>query len=684
MNRIVFAFFMLFLVACSKLESFEQGDTVTTESPIEIAVITPSQTKGSLVIEPKDMGSVGLYCAMTGSDKWSTTTKFSKLKNQRFYISGDSNWLIDGEPEPWGFEALNDKYTFFAYSPYSKDTQGVTPDIVDGELVIDYTVPANSIDQPDLMYAIPRKDIFAQVAGSVSLTFCHTLCSVSFGVIASTDTKINAIDITGVISSGVLRWNYSDNIPQWSLGDLSDDTLSVEVGKYTLDDDNSAQLNTDSSYLMMIPQQLTLGAKVILTLSNGKQKTLKIPSGSEWKAGEIYNYVIRLDDVDCDFLFTSSQLSNCYIINPTVNEQTVVQIPIEDRINDFWKNYSSYGRNRIKKADSTDKFIVRVLWEDFDDLLQFSYEILDDADENMAVRLTIPANFQKGNMVFAVEEDSDAEVNDILWSWHLWFTDYNPDEIANANLSKIEQGVDKEYKLSGYTGAVHRYADAANIADSAAVWRGIYKDKFIMDRNIGARDEYAINFGAGSVYYEFGRKDPFPGNGAKYSSGATQPSIRSYSSFSFDESVDFAYDYFVSGSGSSDNWSDETAARVALYIWYDENILSSGYSEGKSIFDPSPLGWRIPVSDTWSSFNFSQKCQLDSTSVTSVGKYYYYGYRTPNKYNNFVEDKENGYVWSANQFDSDSAYCFSYSVSEASSPTKMALTYGFPVRAIQE
>ncbi|MFI3303617.1 MAG: fimbrillin family protein [Rikenellaceae bacterium] len=683
MIRIFFSLMMLVALSCNDVESLDVDvdSGVSSESPLKINASTEITTKGELVYEVEDMGSVGLYCALTGDEKWSTSTTFSKMENRRFFVTDDGDWQIDGDSESWGYTSLEDKYTFFGYSPFCDDTQGVTAYIEDGELVIDYVTPSSSIDQPDLMYALPRKDIYAQIESGVTLNFYHALSSVSFGLITTTDKKITAIKISGIVDQGSLSWDYDLNQPTWSLGDPTTNSFDVEVGSYTPNDTTSTQVNSERGYLMMIPQELTNGAYVTVTLNNGEQKTLMIPAGTVWEAGSYYSYIIRLDDETGEFIFDSTQISNCYIINPTVGEETVVQIPIEDRINDFWKNYSEYGRKKIKNASTTYEFTVAMVWEDFDGDFTFKYVVVDDADSKMAVLLTIPATFQEGNFVFAVQEDDGNGLDTTLWSWHLWLTDYNPDAIAAANKDCIEEGVDREYKLDGYEGAVHRYKDADK---KVTVWSDIYKDKFIMDRNIGERNKYSSDYGAGAVYYQFGRKDPFPGNGAWYGGTKTQPSVRSSSGYDFYESVEYSSDLLFSSSSSSNNWSGETAARNTKYIWFDENLPIEDYSEGKSIFDPSPLGWRVPVSDTWSSFDSTGSTQDCSSDTKSVGVYNYYGYRNPDNKGVLSQGGEVGYVWSANPTDAQTGLGLYYSYSSVISPYSLYMTSGLPVRAIQE
>lgn len=692
MIRVFFYLIMMLLaLSCNEVESLDVDGSVSPNSPLTINASTVVVTKGELVYEVEDMGSIGLYCAMTGDVAWSDTTTFSKMEDRLFSITSDKEWQIDGDPEPWGYATMKDNYTFFSYSPHSGEAQGVAPRIKDGELVIDYVASNSSSDQPDLMYAMPRKDIYAQVINGVSLDFYHALASVSFSLISVTGEKITAITISDVVSEGSLSWDYELNEPAWSFEKSASSSFSVEVDEeYTPNCETSTLVNTTGGYLMMIPQTLTNGVEVVIEIDGEEERTLMIPAGSVWEAGSNYNYIIRLrEDAASDFIYSSDEISNCYIINPTPGEATVVQIPIEDRINDFWKNYSDKGNNRdkIRTSSTTDEFTVVMVWEDFEGEFSFGYTVMGDEDKKMAVLLTIPAEFQEGNFVFAVQEDDgyDSDGNSTgkttLWSWHLWFTDYNPDAIAKANKNNIEIGVDRAYKCDGYQGAVHRYKD---VGEEVTVWSSIYQDKFIMDRNIGERNEYSKDYGAGAVYYQFGRKDPFPGNGAWYGGDKTRPSIRSSSSYHFYESVEYSVDLLFSSSSSSDNWCIESASRDAAHIWFDEDLPIENYDEGKSIFDPSPLGWRVPVSDTWSSFNNPDSTQDCSDSTKSVGVYNYYGCINSEEKGSLLEADEVGYVWSANPLDSETGICLFHSASSVILPYGLIMTYGLPVRAIQE
>ncbi len=686
MNRFFTSLSMILMLSCSTIESLTETNNTSPESFITISTQTTTYTKGELVEEPKDMGSIGVYCASTGSSKWMETTEFEKLDGNRYYYD-DGAWVAEDGEEPWEYETLDDYYTFFAYSPHRMDSQSLSSTTTNGELFVSYTIPTSSLEQPDLMIARPLKDTNPETVGGVPLTFFHALSSVSFGVISLSGATITGITISGVSGSGTVTWDYQTDAPKWSLGDISGDPYIVDIDSgYSLDADNAAQVTSDKGYLMMIPQELPNGATVTLSLDGMDDMVLTIPEGTVWSAGSKYHYVIQLEEEeeDCDFIFDSDELSNCYMIHPVDNEDTIIQIPIEDRINDFWLNYSSDKAEKITENSTTDDFVIDMVWHDFDESFEFTSELTYDSEGKMVAKFVVPARFKEGNFVFVVSEivikTNTAPYKDAVWSWHLWFTDYNPDAIAKANLSQIQAKTDMAYTLDGYNGAVHRYKDASGIKKIRRVWNRIYKDKFIMDRNIGERDILTTNYGAGSVYYQFGRKDPFPGSCATYEGGGSDPSTRTQSSYEFLEGVWFHVDFVCSTEAGSGNWCGESAARNYNCIWFDEKISNSSYDTGKSIFDPSPLGWRVPVNDTWTSFDSTTGCN----DVTSVGKYTYYGYRDPYDFAELTGKNSVCYVWSANPHGADTSYNLLYSSSKVSSSNTLIMTYGLPIRAIQE
>ncbi|MCR5547839.1 MAG: hypothetical protein K6F25_03720 [Bacteroidales bacterium] len=166
-----------------------------------------------------------------------------------------------------------------------------------------------------------------------------------------------------------------------------------------------------------------------------------------------------------------------------------------------------------------------------------------------------PDEFVPGAAYVAVYKDCDGgtagrydkDVDEVLWSWMIW---------------------------SSETPSVHRFADLG-----------------VMDRNLGA-------FGVGKVQYrgcayEWGRKDPFPGctNGSYTPSSFFPSRMEAYSIVNFDaEGMTVAYSVahpttYPRGWGAR-YW--QTEEEFTTGMWWDGE---------KTIYDPSPAGWKVPNKD---------------------------------------------------------------------------------------
>ena len=190
-------------------------------------------------------------------------------------------------------------------------------------------------------------------------------------------------------------------------------------------------------------------------------------------------------------------------------------------------------------------------------------------------------DFKDGNAVIAAK---DANGN-ILWSWHIWFTD---------------QPQGQEY-----------YNNAGTM----------------MDRNLGATSATPGDVGALGLLYQWGRKDPFLGSSSINESVEAKSTITWPSAVSTSSSrgtVDYVTSnptVFVYASSSPYDWHYSSC----------DNTLWTNSSSTKSIYDPCPAGWRVPdggSNGVWSkalgsSSSFTQSSLYNSTneSMNFSGKF---------------------------------------------------------------
>ena len=255
--------------------------------------------------------------------------------------------------------------------------------------------------------------------------------------------------------------------------------------------------------------------------------------------------------------------------------------------------------------------------------------------------------FKEGNAVIAAKDAS----GNILWSWHIWFTDQPQEHVYNNNAGTM------------------------------------------MDRNLGATSATKGDVGALGLLYQWGRKDPFLGSSSisyaiEAKSTITWPSA--VSSNSSNGTIEFATTHpttFIDYNSSNRDWYYTGDSST-------DNTRWTTSSSDKSIYDPCPAGWRVPDGGSngiWSKAGFDDTTSYwtnrgMSFSISSPSTTWYpaSGYRHSSG-GNFGDVGINGHCWSASPYSSYSAYCLFFGSSGSVNPSSRDYrAYGFSVRCLQE
>ncbi len=326
------------------------------------------------------------------------------------------------------------------------------------------------------------------------------------------------------------------------------------------------------------------------------------------------------------------RVSNCYITAPRVELPTVFYIPIVDRVNEFWTDYGGNTANKIDAADwTTDPaYSVELSWYDGSSTSGLTVEkgfspISSTYTPQNAIKVTQPSNFEEQNYVINILKNGT-----IIWSIHCWATDYNPYRVKDFLMPKRTS---TNQALAVGEGELHSYADAEGAATPVWGTGNIYGDKFIMDRSLGALEPTFVGNGdggkrKGGLYYAYGRKDPFL---ASIHTSPGKPTFTyTNTRMPFAQSVKEPLKFYTS---PNSNWNTETyTAEGSTWYWCDIKIKSSTVIR-KSIFDPSPLGFKVPIRETWNNFNndsFKLSSAVWSHTSFSNAKYYMTGYMSGN------------------------------------------------------
>ncbi|WP_369983127.1 DUF4906 domain-containing protein [Parabacteroides segnis] len=292
--------------------------------------------------------------------------------------------------------------------------------------------------------------------------------------------------------------------------------------------------------------------------------------------------------------------SNCFMMLPGTN---ICFNPYKHEAGtNGWNTELTLNGTDIQSGKIIDR--VEVLWQTKDagtggDLVM-GY-VIDENNHQNLVNLTNGDDIEKArvHVKVPVTNGGNAVVaayngETIVWSWHLWISDYVPQGITSSityeEAQKRTQG-----------GSVHQYTAAADFQNS-----GKYANKVMMDRNLCAtaggfpgNDASQLEFAkrTGFLYY-WGRKDPFFG-----SVDGTDNEINViYDGNGVATSLKFiTYSEVPLTNDNTMLWTiqNPTSIIFGTTSWYNGSEgadLLKLYDNGgvKTLYDPCPNGWTIP------------------------------------------------------------------------------------------
>lgn len=236
----------------------------------------------------------------------STLTSYGRVKLSNAGAMGTA-WSY-APPKFW---PTNRKLAFFAYSSdVSFNDAGISiSNYKSGIPTITYIVPTDIQKQPDLLVSTPLVDMSdgaSDDSNKIKITMNHALSCIGFVSSASTpETSIESITIKNVCGAAdldMLDIQIGVRYPEikWKNHRNYDVTFSVGINRVVdyyqdLPKDlsclisNQKDLMNEDGYLMMIPQVINTGAKIVVEYTNNEKREFDIPP-IEWKAGKKYIY----------------------------------------------------------------------------------------------------------------------------------------------------------------------------------------------------------------------------------------------------------------------------------------------------------------------------------------------------------------------------------------------------------
>ena len=265
---------------------------------------------------------------------------------------------------------------------------------------------------------------------------------------------------------------------------------------------------------------------------------------------------VPADNSDYDLSKTAS--ANCYIVDGSVATNANKEFK--------FKAYKGKSTTNVGAIAS-----VEILWETYNNaesVTKNSVIAAVDFDKKAAndyyeIVFKMPETLHAGNAVIAAKNAGGT----ILWSWHIW--------VPNGMFTTDTYGLGEKQMMSRNLGAL---VDAAGDSET---------------------NSDILSYG---LMYQWGRKDPFPGSGANGSSTAakTYPTSIITNTEGVAKDMDYAIqnpNVFISTTSYNYDWNTSTDGT----LWGEEST--------KTIYDPCPVGYRVP-NRAWAS--------IYTTSGTSI------------------------------------------------------------------
>lgn len=375
--------------------------------------------------------------------------------------------------------------------------------------------------------------------------------------------------------------------------------LTSETAKSSTIDGNTLTINYEAGAKMDTPQHAWIAVvpcdlsgsvcSILLKTTSGQEVTFNVKINEAFSAQT--KYTLTLKDIDkwidtknasaagYDLVAANGgERANCYIVNRGGRYKFAA-----DYVNKA--KDTAFDKSLIASADW--------LWS------SGNKAIVTDVvyGKSGAIFFNVPAS-ASGNAVIAAVDNS----GNIVWSWHIWVTpDKNPLEPTHYTRN--------------------------------SAW-------LMSDRNIGALSNKQDDISSYGLYYQWGRKDPFPAANVIISDSkedaafgnctaaytintATFPSaqfksVRNTAIGSDDiaftvanPTVNIHYNSQKSGSDAGTNtWAYNLDLQSFTALW------CSATNRVKTVYDPCPAGWCVPVDPAYSWRNID-KFSITSGSLTS-------------------------------------------------------------------
>lgn len=363
---------------------------------------------------------------------------------------------------------------------------------------------------------------------------------------------------------------------------------------------------------------------VVTSVSVRAQQAYTVDSHNEVLAAAAP--VVGIYDLSTKGGETPMNTANCYVINAPGTYS--LPLVYGNAVKDGEANSSAYTsriggtyklRSLVNHLDAaiTDPYIYNnanctpkdavLVWQDERDLVT---NVALAADGHSLTFDVPQASIRQGNAIVAVR-DADSK---IMWSWHIWVTDFVPglEPTITDKYDPYEMHRDKVVtNINGeqytFMGVDIGWCDNILVCDARSVKLRYFQPSTGASTIVTFTQKSRMVNQGNNTYFGWGRKDPTPGGILDASGSISEKSIYvQTSTYRFAKSttgkvtigkaIQTPYIYYNGGT-SPYNWC------TSLY----DNMWNNFYNDKspKTIYDPSPVGYRVPEATAFTGFTYS-------------------------------------------------------------------------------
>ncbi len=391
---------------------------------------------------------------------------------------------------------------------------------------------------------------------------------------------------------------------------------------------------------------------------------------------DVTNYDLSLYNVNGEKIIGGASTANCYVIHgpgtyriPCVYGNTLKRGLYNgyavDGQNESGEGEAFVNYNGDPITESNYKFkpaSAAVLWQSTSGVIT-NAAVTTSSDGMSYITFTVDkTNLAQGNAVIAARNSSGT----VMWSWHLWITDATLTAPNNDFLTQNLGWVSSSDSYNHYPArsVQLRITQTNELSDAAPV---------VLTVNQVEADVDSDPSGSG-LYYQWGRKDPFQGSDIMDNSalGTSWGQFPLYLSIQYPTTPLL---YYYSNSDRYDWTSDHYNV-----LWNSRySTQQTNTPVEKSVFDPSPYGFRVPRGKKTYEEMFSSLPNMGYYSLDRTGSWY-------SGYSISVNNETTKYYWTtrANNDASSASSWFGFVVSSSGYNSQLYCSSLLPVRPYKD